>query len=326
MESKERALSPVSEERMLTASEFQRLAAIPPEIEWLANIENAKTAKAYRNDVQQFAAFVGVAKPEEMRLVTRAHVIAWRDALKAQKLSPATIRRKLSALSDLFTFLCNRNAIGQNPVHGVERPKCSSSEGLTPAISDEEVRKLLEAPPEDTLKGKRDRAILATLLYHALRREELCSLRVKDYLSIKGVLHLRVHGKRSKIRDVPVAPISQRLIAEYLDAAGHKRDLEGALFRPLRNNLTGELSKPLHPDSVYHDIVMYYARGVGITESTHGFCVHSLRATAATNALENKADIAQVQKWMGHANISTTRMYDKRRSKIEESPSFKVKY
>ena len=64
----------------------------------------------------------------------------------------------------------------------------------------------------------------------------------------------------------------------------------------------------------------------GITESTHGFCVHSLRATAATNALENKADIAQVQEWMGHANISTTRMYDKRRSKIEESPSFKVKY
>jgi site-specific recombinase XerD len=71
---------------------------------------------------------------------------------------------------------------------------------------------------------------------------------------------------------------------------------------------------------------MPYAHEVGITVNTHGFCVHSLRATAATNALENNADIAQVQEWMGHANISTTRMYDKRRSKIEDSPSFKICY
>ncbi|MDI1292978.1 MAG: site-specific integrase [Methylobacter sp.] len=46
------------------------------------------------------------------------------------------------------------------------------------------------------------------------------------------------------------------------------------------------------------------------TLDTHGFCVHSLRATAATNALEHKADIAKVQKWLGYANISTTRLYE----------------
>ena len=58
----------------------------------------------------------------------------------------------------------------------------------------------------------------------------------------------------------------------------------------------------------------------------HGFCVHALRATAATNALAHNADIAKVQEWLGHADISTTRMYDRRRWRPEDSPTFKVEY
>jgi site-specific recombinase XerD len=65
---------------------------------------------------------------------------------------------------------------------------------------------------------------------------------------------------------------------------------------------------------------------VGITLDVHGFCVHSLRATAATNVLAHGADIAKVQEWLGHANVSTTRIYDKRNSRPEESPTFKVEY
>ena len=63
---------------------------------------------------------------------------------------------------------------------------------------------LLDEPPDDTLKGVRDRAILATLLYHGMRREELCGLRVRDMQSRQGVVHFRVRGKRGKIRFVPV--------------------------------------------------------------------------------------------------------------------------
>ena len=54
--------------------------------------------------------------------------------------------------------------------------------------------------------------------------------------------------------------------------------------------------------------------------------VHGLRATAATNALEHEADIAKVQEWLGHANISTTRLYDRRKMRPEDSPTFKVGY
>ena len=58
----------------------------------------------------------------------------------------------------------------------------------------------------------------------------------------------------------------------------------------------------------------------------NGLCVHSLRATAATNALSNEADIAKVQEWLGHANVSTTRLYDRRKTRPEDSPTFHVKY
>lgn len=313
-------------ERALTAKQFQQLSDVPPELEWFANISSEKTRTAYQNDISDFAQFVSIQNPAEFRTVTRAHVIAWRKTIEEKKFSDATIRRKLSALSSLFEYLCEKNAVTHNPVKGVKRPAANNNEGKTPALSNDQARQLLEAPPEDTVKGQRDRAILATLLYHGLRRQELCNLRVKDYQRRSGVMMFHVHGKRKKERFVPVEPKTQRLIAEYLDTAGHGADLEGALYRPVKNNTTGDLTKSLNPRSVYRDVVMCYAKQVGITLDTHGFCVHSLRATAATNALDNKADIAKVQEWLGHANVSTTRLYDKRNSRPEESPSFKVEY
>jgi integrase/recombinase XerD len=123
-----------------------------------------------------------------------------------------------------------------------------------------------------------------------------------------------------------VATEAQRLIHAYLETSGHGEDLEGPLFRPVKNNTTGELRKPLNPKSVYDEVVKHNGKAVGITLDVHSFCVHSLRATAAANALAHNAGIAKVQEWLGHANVSRTRIYDKRRSRPEESPTFKVAY
>jgi integrase/recombinase XerD len=312
--------------RALTAAQYDHLADVPPEIEWLANITNKKTRRAYKIDVAEFSSFIGLTEPTQMRTVTRAHVIAWRKDMEIRSLSPASIRRKLSALSSLFDYLCERNAVAGNPVDGVKRPMANGNEGSTPALGDAQARKLLDAPPSDTLKGVRDRAILATLLYHGIRREELCSLRVKDMQSRQGVVHFRIKGKRGKIRFVPVHAMAQRLIGDYLALAGHGPELDGPLFRPIKNNRTGTLDRHLDPGSIYRNIVMVYGRETGIAAQVNGLCVHSLRATAATNALSHEADIAKVQEWLGHANVSTTRLYDRRKSKPEDSPTFHVKY
>ncbi len=302
--------------RALTPVQFQHLADVPPELEWFANIDNEKTRRAYKIDLEDFTTFTGILAPEDMRTISRSHILAWRKKLENEGSSPATIRRKLSALSSLYDYLCEHNAVTHNPVKGVKRPKSNSNEGTTPAIGDAEARALLDRPDATTLKGKRDRAILATLLYHGIRREELCTLRVKDLENRQGVAHLRIFGKGSKIRFLPAHPVAQRLINEYLDHAGHGEDADGPLFRPVRNNRTKELNKALHPNAVYENIVRHYGE-IG---------VHSLRATAATNALDHEADIAKVQEWLGHANISTTRLYDRRKSRPEDSPTFRVRY
>jgi site-specific recombinase XerC len=86
-------------------------------------------------------------------------------------------------LSSLFEYLCERNAVTHNPVKGVKRPRVESGEGRTPALGDHQARNLLAAPGKDSaadpdnIKHKRDRAILSTLLFHALRRDELCKLK-----------------------------------------------------------------------------------------------------------------------------------------------------
>jgi integrase/recombinase XerD len=108
--------------------------------------------------------------------------------------------------------------------------------------------------------------------------------------------------------------------------AGHTAETEGALFRPVKNNRTGTLQRHLDPGSVYRNIVRKYGLETGISGEVSGLCAHSLRATAATNALAHESDIAKVQEWLGHANVSTTRLYDRRKSKPEDSPTFRVKY
>lgn len=310
----------------LTPKQFENLSDVPPKLEWLANITNEKTRRAYKTDASEFSLFTGIQNSAELRTITRAHVIAWRKDLESRELSPASIRRKLSALSSLFDYLCERNAVAGNPVDGVKRPMANGNEGSTPALGDAQARRLLDAPPADTLKGLRDRAILATLLYHGIRREELCSLRVRDIQSRQGVKHFRIKGKRDKIRFVPVHTMAQRLIEEYLHKAGHGDDASGPLFRPVKNNRTGDLKKALDPGSVYTNVVRKYGQETGVNAEVNGLCVHSLRATAATNALSHDSDIAKVQEWLGHANVSTTRLYDRRKTRPEESPTFRVKY
>lgn len=309
--------------RILSAEAYQRLAAVPPEVEWFANLGNKATQRAYRAALQDFMQFAGIVQPDEFRSVTRAHVIAWRDHLVKRALSSQTVRHRLAALSSLFEYLCERNAVTHNPVKGLKRPAASGGEGRTPALADQQARQLLDAPAGETLKARRDRAMLATLLYHGLRRDELCRLKVRDAKQARrGVPHLQVSGKGGKTRYVPLHSEAAGLISAYLATAGHGGELAGALFRPLRRGGEAhEGSRALTTTDAVYKIVRAYSGGLGFQVGAH-----ALRATAATNALDHQADIAKVQEWLGHARIATTRIYDHRRTRAEDSPTFKVTY
>ncbi|MEQ8765665.1 MAG: tyrosine-type recombinase/integrase [Planctomycetota bacterium] len=112
-------------------------------------------------------------------------------------------------------------------------------------------------------------------------------------------------------------------VAAHLEAEGHGEDKKGALTRPVRNNRTGVLDAAITGDGIYRMVKTYAAEA---EVNVDGLCLHALRAAAAPNALEHQADIGFVQEWLGHASISTTRLYDRRKSRPEDSPTFRVSY
>lgn len=129
-----------------------------------------------------------------------------------------------------------------------------------------------------------------------------------------------MHGKGGKLRNIPLHPATQGLLADYLEACGDLENRSGPLFRQIRNGRTGRLDRTISGDGTYK-LARAYAKRLGVEIG-----VHVLRATAATNALEHEADIAKLQEWLGHANIQTTQFYDRRKSRPEDSPTFKVSY
>ncbi|MCY4564946.1 MAG: tyrosine-type recombinase/integrase [Gammaproteobacteria bacterium] len=161
------------------------------------------------------------------------------------------------------------------------------------------------------------------LLCHGLRRAEVCALRIRDVHKRDGVWHLRVRGKRSKVRYLPLAPSAVPALQAYLDGLVETGNPDDPLFRALRARRPW---RPLSGTTVYSRIVLRYGREVGIDEVVDGLCVHALRATAATHALEAGVDLRRVQKWLGHADVSTTQLYDRRGEEVLESPSLRLRY
>jgi site-specific recombinase XerD len=137
----------------------------------------------------------------------------------------------MATISKFLEMLRDNKVLEINVVQGVERPKLTANEGATQAINATQARDLLDAPDPRTLKGKRDRAILATFLFHALRRSELCNLRIKDILERDGIKQLKILGKGDKERYIPIHPVAIARITDYLDACGHGNNKESPVHR-----------------------------------------------------------------------------------------------
>lgn len=108
--------------------------------------------------------------------------------METQGLAGAAIRRKLAALVNLFDHLLENGAVADgNPAHGAKRPRIQANDGKTPALSDDQAKRLLEAPNGETLNGLRDWAILEALLNHGGRGEEAAQLMTSDLQDRRGI-------------------------------------------------------------------------------------------------------------------------------------------
>jgi integrase len=182
---------------------------------------------------------------------------------------------------------------------------------------------LLDAPDTRTLQGLRDRVILSIGLQVGARRSEIARLAVKDFHQNQGYWSLHFVRKGGEDLSVSVNPQTAQRIHEYLRAASHEADLDGPLLRPVRaNGRSNDGCRRMSADMVDR-ILKKYCRLIGLPL---GFSAHSMRATFITTALQNGASLEDVQRDVGHADPTTTKLYDRRGHNPEKSASFFANY
>ena len=315
--------APVVEQSALSVHLLQ---SVPEEDVWLAGQLSPHTRRAYKQDVAHFVATMGIKSAEELKQVGRAAVVAWQNAMKDEQAKPRTIRRRLSALSSLYAHLVEHRAADENPVRDIKRPRVNRRQGTTRAFSPKEARLILDGPDPNTSRGLRDRAILSVGFQAGARRSEITGLVVSDFHTNAGYKSLHLIRKGGEDLSLALNPQTAQRLAEYLAAAGHCDDLAGPLFRPVLQDISRQHNRDqrrhLHPESVDR-ILRKYASLAGLDT---GYSAHSMRATFITTALDKGASLEDVQRDVGHADPSTTKLYDRRGYNPEKSAAFFATY
>ena len=258
---------------------------------------SANTVEAYLRDLRrlgEFAATKGVRAPAQL---TRTHLRDFVYLLKDLGLSPATIRREVSAVRTYFGFLIGEGRVGQDPSDRLESPQ--RWRRLPETLSVKEIEALLAAPQVDEPLAWRDRAFLELAYGAGLRVSELCGLGLAGLLPEEGLV--RVFGKGGKERLVPIGRGVIGAVSTYLHTLRPRLDRGKSGGRVLLN-VRGE---PLSRVGAW-GIVKRCARRAGITKRV---TPHTLRHSFATHLLEGGADLRAVQEMLGHADLSTTQIY-----------------
>lgn len=315
---------PIDEPKAKLPTALEKLAEIPEEEIWLAMQKSARTRRAYKLDVQHFMRTLAITTSDELRQADHRAVIAWERTMReTEHAAPSTIRRRLSALSSLFAHLVRHSHAPKNPVREINRPNINRDEGTTLAFSKVQARKLLDTPAEDSVEGLRDRAILSVGLQVGLRRAEIAALKVGDLHQNRGFDSLRVTRKGGRRDALAINPQTAARIRNYIERAGHADDTDGPLFRPLHHNgKQSHARRAMSPDAIDR-VVRKYAGTIALPR---GYSAHSMRATFITTALENGAQLEDVQKAAGHRDPSTTKLYDRRGYNPEKAASFFATY
>ncbi len=299
------------------------VSLLSEEATWLQAQRSEQTRRAYKADIRDLIETLRIHSQEELLRLDRSAVIRWRRAMVERGGRPRTVRRRLAALSSLFSHLVSRRLADSNPRREVKRPRVNRARGETRSFSQKQARALLDAPDPTTLRGLRDRALLSIGLQVGARRSEIARLAVKDFHQNQGCWSLDLVRKGGESLPVRVNLQTAQRLHEYLAAAGHEADPEGALLRPLgANGRASDSRRHLSPDMVDR-VLRKYAEKTGLTG---GFSAHSMRATFITMALQNGASLEDVQRDVGHADPTTTKRYDRRGHNPEKSASFFANY
>ncbi len=262
------------------------------------------TLAAYRRDLERYLAFLHDRDVDDLNEVDPRLIRAFVASISASTHGPdeeaykaTSVARTLSAVRTFHRFALREGLTEDDPTAGVVRPRLPR--GLPHPLTVGEVAAVIDAPPPGSPTGVRDRAILELLYGAGLRVSELTGLDVDDVDLEEGAV--RVLGKGSKERDVPIGRMARDAVGAYLrtsrPALATARS-RGALFLNTRG---GRLTR-----QSCARLLAEHARAAGVRRTV---TPHDLRHSFATHLLEGGADVRVVQELLGHASVATTQIY-----------------
>jgi integrase/recombinase XerC len=252
------------------------------------------TAKSYRRDLLKLNDFLQTKNVLSVTKVQKADMSEWIGVLFDSGLSTKSIQRHISSAKSLFQFLKKRGVIDVSPLETIRPPKASNY--LPNTLSPEDVMQLLSFRP-NTNGEIRDICIIELIYACGLRVSEAANIDIKDFE--EGLQFLRVLGKGSKVRLVPVGSFAIKAIELWLEKRANIETNENALFINLRG-------KRISSRSIQSSI-----KKISIAQGLPPVHPHMLRHSFATHLLESSGDLRSIQELLGHASLSTTQIYTK---------------
>ena len=250
------------------------------------------TTKAYLRDLSKFSKFLNSIDINNLENVTEGICSTWIADLFQDNVSARSIQRHISSAKGFFSYLKKSGLIQNSPFELINSPK--SPNYLPNILSPEEVSQLLNFKPKNS-QDKRDFAIIELIYSSGLRVSEAVNSNLSDFEDNNNFL--RVLGKGSKTRLVPVGRFAQNAIQEWLKERKKILTSDDALFVNLRG---GRISTRSIQERI---------KNIALMQGLPPVNPHMLRHSFATHLLESSGDLRSIQELLGHSSLSTTQIY-----------------
>ena len=250
------------------------------------------TTSSYRRDLNKFSKFLKASGVNDFESLTEEMCSAWIADLFQNNVSARSIQRHVSSAKGFFNYLKKSGVVRNSPFELINSPKSPSH--LPNILSPEEVSQLLNFKPKN-VQEKRDLAIIELIYSSGLRVSETVNTNLGDFEDNKNFL--RVLGKGSKTRLVPVGRYAKNAIEDWIIERNKLATKDSSLFVNLRGNRITTRS------------VQQRLKNIAIMQGLPPVNPHMLRHSFATHLLESSGDLRSIQELLGHSSLSTTQIY-----------------
>ena len=263
-------------------------------LDFLKNIKGLSdnTAKAYQRDLNKFSKFLESIAIDSLESISEEKCSAWIADLFQNDVSARSIQRHISSAKGFFSYMKKIGLVQSSPFELINSPK--SPNHLPNILSPEEVSQLLNFKPKNS-QDKRDFAIIELIYSSGLRVSEAVNSNLSDFED--NYNFLRVIGKGSKTRLVPVGRFAQNAIKEWISERKKILTKNDALFVNLRGSRISTRS------------VQERIKNIALKQGLPPVNPHMLRHSFATHLLESSGDLRSIQELLGHSSLSTTQIY-----------------